>query len=144
MQCLNGEIWKPSSVYDGLMVSSFGRVQLPSIEYKMPKGGIRKTNPQPTFGVKTRKSKNVTIMSVNNRRFGNIRIHLEVCREFNGPKPFEKAVVMHMDENSMNNKAENLKWGTQKENLNAPKFIAYCKSRTGEDSPVKKGMKKRE
>lgn len=143
VQCLDGEIWKPSSVHDGLMVSNLGRVCLPVREYVMPNGGARRTNPKPTFGTKTKKSKNVTIMCLQNRTFGNIRIHLEVCREFNGPKPFAGAVVMHIDENSMNNRACNLKWGTQKENLNAPKFIAYCKSRTGENSPVRKGIKKR-
>ena len=42
---------------------------------------------------------------------------------------------MHMDENSANNQYENLQWGTQKENLNAPGFIAYCHGRTGENSP---------
>lgn len=43
---------------------------------------------------------------------------------------------MHLDDNPANNKPENLKWGTQKENMNAPAFISYCKSRTGENSPV--------
>jgi hypothetical protein len=38
-------------------------------------------------------------------------------------------VCMHLDENSRNNKPENLAWGTQKENLNAPGFIDYCKSK---------------
>ena len=46
---------------------------------------------------------------------------------------------MHLDENARNNKPENLRWGTQKENLNAPGFIAYCKSRTGDNNPYRKG-----
>lgn len=36
---------------------------------------------------------------------------------------------MHKDENSRNNKPENLKWATQKENLNCPKFKEYCSSK---------------
>jgi len=47
---------------------------------------------------------------------------------------------MHIDNDSMNNQVWNLKWGTQKENLNTEAFIAYCKSRTGLNSP---GTKRR-
>jgi hypothetical protein len=64
-----------------------------------------------------------------------------VCEAFNGPPSKEKNVCMHLDENSRNNAPENLAWGTQKENLNAPKFIAYCHTRTWEDSPILKGRK---
>jgi hypothetical protein len=64
-----------------------------------------------------------------------------VCEAFNGPSSEEKNVCMHLDENSGNNSLDNLAWGTQKENLNAPGFIAYCHTRTGEDSPVLKGRK---
>ena len=49
---------------------------------------------------------------------------------------------MHLDENAVNNRASNLRWGTQKENLNAPGFLTYCRSRTGEDSPSAKGRRK--
>lgn len=56
-----------------------------------------------------------------------------VCAAFHGPAPFERAVVMHIDENSRNNRPENLKWGTQKENLNAPGFLAYA----AEMAPIK-------
>lgn len=48
---------------------------------------------------------------------------------------------MHIDENSRNNKPANLAWGTQKENLNAPGFIEYCKGRVGENSPTTKGRR---
>jgi hypothetical protein len=55
--------------------------------------------------------------------------------------PFERAVVMHMDDDPGNNRPENLKWGTQKENLNAPQFIDYCKSRTGDNSTHEKAKR---
>ena len=51
---------------------------------------------------------------------------------------------MHLNEDSSDNRPENLMWGTQKENLNAPGFIAYCKGRTGENSSYTKGKRKRE
>lgn len=66
-----------------------------------------------------------------------------VCLAFHGPPPEGKPYCLHKDENARNNKPDNLKWGTQKENLNAPGFIAYCKGRTGENSPTVKGQKKK-
>jgi len=80
-------------------------------------------------------------MGFYSKKFGNMKVHRLVCEAFHGPAPFERAVVIHIDENALNNRPENLRWGTQKENLNMPNFIEYCKSRTGENSPVKKGMK---
>ena len=49
---------------------------------------------------------------------------------------------LHIDENSANNRPENLKWGTQKENMNAPGYLAYCRSRVGDLSPVAKARRK--
>ena len=66
------------------------------------------------------------------------KVHQLVCEAFNGPKQ-EGQVCMHLDENYKNNKPDNLAWGTQKENLNAPGFIDYCRNRTGDNNPRKKG-----
>jgi len=66
-----------------------------------------------------------------------------VCEAFHGPAPIDRAVCMHLDEDARNNRPENLAWGTQKENLNAPGFIAYCRARTGESSPTKKAARRR-
>lgn len=70
------------------------------------------------------------------------KVHRLVCEAFNGPAPFPAAVVMHIDEDYRNNRPENLKWATQRENLNSPGFLSYCRSRTGENSPVIKGRRK--
>lgn len=56
------------------------------------------------------------------------KVHQLVCEAFHGPKPFPEAVVIHLDEDALNNRPENLKWGTQKENLNMPKFKAWLSS----------------
>lgn len=139
------EHWKPVPSKPGLMASSLGRVKLPDGVAPLPNGGIRKYEPKPTYGVKTKASKTARheYMGLYNKRYGNMKIHRVVCEAFHGPSPFERAVVIHIDEDALNNKPENLKWGTQKENLNMPKFIEYCKSRTGVNSPVRKGIKKR-
>lgn len=65
-----------------------------------------------------------------------------ICLAFRGAKPFPEAVVMHLDENALNNRADNLMWGSQKQNLNAPGFLAHCRGRTGEKNPRVKGMRK--
>jgi hypothetical protein len=36
-------------------------------------------------------------------------------------------VVIHINENPHDNRPENLKWGTQKENLNYPRVVEYRK-----------------
>lgn len=66
-----------------------------------------------------------------------------ICETFSGPAPADKRVCMHLDENSRNNRPENLAWGTQKENLNAPKFLEYCRSRVGENNPWVKHFSKK-
>lgn len=62
------------------------------------------------------------------------KAHQLVCEAFHGPKPSPEAVVIHLDENALNNRPENLKWGTQKENLNMPKFKAW------QSSPERKAL----
>lgn len=57
-----------------------------------------------------------------------------VCEAFHGPAPEDLPICIHIDENARNNAPTNLRWGTQKENLNCPGFIAYCKGRTGANS----------
>ena len=135
------EVWKQVPSKPEIIVSSIGRVKLPDVTMVMPHGGeyIRKT--KPTFGYKTKASKTAkhVYMGLSNRRFGNLKIHRLVCEAFHGKPPFEKAVVIHLDEDATNNCASNLRWGTQKENLNMPNFVEYCKGRTGENSPVIKG-----
>lgn len=83
-------------------------------------------------------------MGLYSKRFGNMKVHRLVCEAFHGPAPSKRSVVIHLDEDATNNRPENLRWGTQKENLNMPGFIAYCKSRTGENSPFIKGRKKKQ
>ena len=137
------EIWKLVPSYPGLIASSWGRVKLPDGEAPLPNGGIRKYYPKPTLGNKTKASKTARheYYGMYNRKYGNIKIHRAICEAFHGPPPFDRAVVLHLDENALNNRPENLKWGSQKENLNAPGFIEYCKGRTGENNPHVKGKR---
>lgn len=141
----NEIIWKPVPSKPGVMANNLGQIKLPEREVMMPYGGTRVVKTKPVFGTKCRANKNARhfYLGVFSRVHGTMKIHRLVCEAFHGPPPFERAVVIHLDENALNNRPENLKWGTQKENLNMPGFIAYCKGRTGENSPAIKGRKKK-
>ena len=142
---MEDEKWLSVPSLPEIKASSLGRILLPARKAAMPRGNIRSYTPKPIFGVKTKASKSARhqYYGISCRFFGNLKVHRLICEAFHGPAPFERAVVIHIDENALNNRPENLRWGTQKENLNMPGFIAYCKSRTGENSPSFKGKQKR-
>lgn len=98
----------------------------------MPHGGDRQYGGQPHFGVWNKQDGRFIIV-YKGRTY---KVAQLVCEAFHGPKPFARAVCMHKDENAANNRPENLSWGTQKENLNAPKFKEYRAMKKGEIHPV--------
>ena len=124
------EVWRSVPSLDGVMASSWGRILLPPRTANAPNGGVREYKTKPTYGVNKRSSKNAAHVykGMYSRIYGNIKIHQAVCEAFHGSKPFENAVVIHLDEDATNNKPENLKWGTQKENLNMNKIKEYHKA----------------
>ena len=133
-----GEIWRDVPSVPGVLVSSEGRVMLTPYRGDMPHGGQRPYGGTPTFGVWNKTDgRFITVISEKTYRIARL-----IAEAFFGPPPFEGAVVMHLDENAANNRPNNLRWGTQKENLNAPGFINYCRSRTGENSPIAKARRK--
>ena len=101
---------------------------------QMPKGGSRKYGGKPRYGCWDGKR----FVFYWKGRGKNLKVARLVCEAFHGPQPKGKPYVLHKDENSRNNRPENLMWGTQKENLNAPGFLKYCRGRT-DSSPYVKG-----
>lgn len=126
-------IWKPVPSYPGLLASSEGEILLPPRHAPLAQGGFRIYTPKPTRGQVRRASRTAShrYLGTFAKAFGNIKVHRAVCEAFHGPSPFAGAVVIHLDEDALNNRPENLKWGTQKENLNMPKIKAYQRSRRG-------------
>lgn len=123
------EIWRLVPSVPGLLASSRGRIMV------VPKMGTGQ-NSTKQYGGFARKgcwdgTRFIFVWDGKTYKVGRL-----VCEAFNGPAPEGKNICMHLDENSRNNLPGNLKWGTQKENLNAPGFIEYCHSRTGENSPI--------
>jgi HNH endonuclease len=136
-----GEIWRDVPSVPGILVSSEGRVMYTPHREPMPNGqGTRSYGGEVTFGV-WNKQDGRFIINIRGRTYKIARL---VAEAFHGPAPFDGAVVMHLDENATNNRASNLKWGTQKENLNADGFIAYCHGRIGENSPRIKGSQRKQ
>lgn len=135
-----GEVWKVIPSLPSHLASSEGRVMVAPYQAPMPHGGVRQYGGQPSFGVWNKQDARFIIV-VKGKTY---KVHRLVCEAFHGATPSDKPVCMHLDENAANNRPVNLQWGTQKENLNAPGFIEYCKSRTGENSPTAKHLSKNE
>ena len=126
------EIWKLVPSVPGIEASSLGRIRVIPYKVPMPHGGFRTYGGVTNFGqwdgdrfIYNRGGKNKTY-----------KVARLVCEAFHGPAPKDKPNCLHDDEDARNNRPENLKWGTQKENLNYPGFLEYCKSRIGENSPI--------
>jgi hypothetical protein len=132
------EVWRLVPSLPEYMASSHGRIM--RVPYRMEVlGGVRPYGGTPYFGCWNQQDSRYTLQF----RGKTYKVARLVCEAFHGAAPAEKPVCMHLDENSRNNRADNLAWGTQKENLNAPGFLSYCKGRTGENSPIIKGRKAR-
>lgn len=136
------EIWKPVPSEPGVLASSLGRILLPPRCAPVYNGGYRTYLPKPRYGQVSRANSRAAhdyriIMVRDETKPSKTRprkVHQLVCEAFHGPKPFPNAVVIHLDENAHNNRPENLKWGTQKENLNMPKFKEYLRSEARNDN----------
>ena len=130
------EVWRPVPSEPGVLVSSLGRFLLPPRYAPLPNGGYRVYTPKPRFGVVARsntQARHTYLLAMVYRtgeessRQRPRKVHQLVCEAFHGAKPFSDAVVIHLNEDAHDNRPENLRWGTQKENLNASGFRAFCR-----------------
>ncbi|WP_262265472.1 HNH endonuclease signature motif containing protein [Microvirga yunnanensis] len=128
------EIWKPVPFLPEFQASSWGRVMMTPWQRPMPKGGVKTEGGKPLVG-QWDSSRYIIVF-----RGKTYKVHQMVCAAFHGEKPFPEAMVLHEDENSRNNRPENLLWGTAKQNQNYPKLKAKHRARTGFNSPTFKGL----
>ena len=137
---IDEEEWREVPGRPQFLASSWGRVWKKPTIGKTRGTTVREYSSKPTFGVtrKAIKTAKHSYKSIYYRGHGNFKIHRIVCEAFNGPAPFPRAVVIHINEDAHDNRPSNLKWGTQKENLNAKGFLEYCSARKGENSPTVK------
>jgi hypothetical protein len=99
-------------------------------EAAMPHGGMRQYGGEAHFGVWSKQDARFIVVYKGH----TYKVARLVCEAFHGAPPASGAVVMHLDENAANNRASNLAWGTQKENLNAPGFLQYKRERKKQGS----------
>lgn len=126
------ELWRAVPSYPGVLASSFGRIMVaPYTKRGRQYGG------QPTSG-----QWDGARYIYARRGYKTLKVARLVCEAFHGAPLAEETVCMHLNENSRDNRQENLSWGTQKENLNAPGFLEYCHSRVGENSTRAKSLGK--
>jgi hypothetical protein len=118
------EVWRVVPSVPTLAASSLGRIKV--LPYVV-KGHTYEGKPR------VGKLHDGRLHFVHRRK--SYMVHRLVCEAFHGSPPAGRPNCLHDDEDSLNNRASNLHWGTQKENLNAPGFIAYCKTRTGDNHP---------
>lgn len=135
---------RPIPSFPGAFAREDGMVKMPETIGKTRGNGQRLYKTKWVNGTITKASKNA-----RHEYYGlvykckNYKVHRLVCEAFHGPAPEGKNIVLHLNEQATDNRPCNLRWGTQKENLNSPGFIEYCKSRVGESSPTIKGMAKK-
>ena len=122
-----------------------GMVKFPECTARMPHGGVRKYKTKWIKGTLRKSAKAAAHVYYGTYYRGrNYKVHRLICEAFHGNPPNENSVVIHINEDATDNRPENLRWGTQKENLNMPRFITYCRSRTGCNHPfVKHRLRKK-
>ena len=131
------EVWNPVRSVPELEASSLGRVRRKPYERDMPNGGIRTYTFRPTYGYRVPVSglagfRMTLQIKGMNKTFKIARL---VCDAFHGLPPEGRNVCMHIDDDPGNNRPENLRWGTQKENMNSEQFLSYCRTRRSAAGP---------
>jgi hypothetical protein len=106
---LDGEQWKPIPDYPLYEVSNIGRVK--TLHYG--NAVIRRQSNRISYN---RLYKGITLISQDGKHKGFF-VHRLVALAFI-PNPLGLSVVHHIDNNASNNRVENLRWTTQKENIN--------------------------
>lgn len=112
---LPGEVWKDVPGYDGeYQVSNFGRVRSYKTVGLSKKKYYWLRTPQITD-----KGYFVVALTMKGRKTKMAQVHQLVASAFLGPCP-AGMIVSHIDESRTNNVVWNLKYATQKENMNMP------------------------
>ena len=128
-----GEIWKDIEGYENLyQVSNMGNVKsLDRIDSmgRHVKGGLMSLTPVKDGYLQASLSKDG-----DNKKY---KVHRLVCKAFI-PNPENKSEIDHINGDKTDNRVENLRWCTHKENMNNPLILDIFKHRVG----VKNGFSK--
>lgn len=104
-----GEKWKKAPAYPDYAVSNFGRVM------RIAKGGSNATKPGKLLSLKS-KGRYVRLALYRGDKVHYVSLHRLVLEAFVGQPPTNNHVAAHWDNNGQNNRLDNLRWATPKEN----------------------------
>ena len=115
------EIWKDIKNYEGYQVSNFGRVKSLGRWSNRQKNGVSFPYFIKEKILKNRKTKGgyYIVGLCKDKISKDYRVSRLVAEAFI-PNPDNKPFVDHIDTNPLNNFSNNLRWVTQKENMNNP------------------------
>lgn len=131
------EIWKDIEGYIGLyQISNYGRIKSLS---RVRKGNKGAPVIVPEKILKQSKTKDGYLHASLNKNGNNKKnkVHRLVSKAFI-PNPENKPCIDHINGDKTDNRVENLRWCTHKENMNNPLVLDIFKSRIG----VKNGFSK--
>ncbi len=138
---MQGEVWRTIPSLPEYEASDWGRVRRKPHLKPRKGGGLRRAGGKPTKGVLRPATGGPRYSIMYKGR--NYKVARLVCEAFHGPPPPGKPNCLHRNETATDNRPANLKWGTQRENLNAPGFLEYCRERKTTRPPAKKGWRRK-
>lgn len=114
------EKWKDIPGWEGrYQVSDMGRVKVLARTFKAKNrwGEMIRHNPEKLLSLRVAKGAHYPSVGCNwGGRKERFLVHRLVCEVFNGPCPSPHHHCAHSDGNPLNNRADNLRWATPKEN----------------------------
>lgn len=105
---MNTEEWRAVSGFPWYEVSSFGMIRR-TVSTTCSKAGNLIAGHVGAHGYRY-------FNATSNGKRKTLKFHRIVCETFHGPQPSPKHVVAHNDGNRLNNRADNLRWATTREN----------------------------
>lgn len=108
------EDWRKVQGYPDYEVSNLGRLR--SWHGRGFGAGLRRKNPVVLNPPPDSHTGYIRWVAVVDGKKAKITLHVAVCTAFHGGRPADN-VVRHLNSNRLDNRAENLMWGTVRENI---------------------------
>lgn len=124
MQCQEFEHWKIIGEAPSYAVSNLGKVKRIAPGYGTQCGRILKGTRRQRGGYRQ------VFLGVGATKLPRL-VHRLVAEAFIGPRPSALHEVAHCDGNSLNDRANNLRWATHAENMNDASFRKHGTMRSG-------------